>query len=60
MFFRDDSLEDLVEKYYLMKKNKKQIVENAFKEVCTKYSWDIITDKLINFYQDVIRAYKKK
>ncbi|MEA2011839.1 MAG: glycosyltransferase family 4 protein [Verrucomicrobiota bacterium] len=54
MFFRDNSLEDLVETFYNLRENKDSIIKNAYEEVCAKYSWDIITDKLIAFYEKVI------
>ncbi|MCK4956341.1 MAG: glycosyltransferase family 4 protein [Candidatus Cloacimonetes bacterium] len=60
LFFRDNSLDDLLQKFYLMREMKTEIIQNAYDEVCQKYSWDTITDKLIDFYQAVINAHKKR
>lgn len=59
MFFSENSLSDLEEKFYQMRNEKQRIIKQAYTEVCEKYSWDIITEKLILFYEKVIRSFKK-
>jgi len=63
LFFENNSLDELIEKYDLYRKSeslRQRVVANATREVNTKYSWDIITDQLIDFYQKVIENYRSK
>jgi len=63
MFFNDFSCDDLVNKFYVLKNNpelRQCIVENASEEVRKKYSWDIITQHLLEFYEDIAMTYRLK
>lgn len=63
LFFENNSLSELIEKYDLLKKSaslRQRIVANAMREVNTKYSWDIISEQLISFYETVIENYHRK
>jgi len=63
LIFADSSLSELTEKYLTIRDNpqiRESLIEEAYEEVCTQYSWDIVTDKLIQFYQDVIAKFKKE
>ena len=62
LFFSDNSLDDLIEKFNRLKNEKElrnQLIENAYKEVISTYSWDIITDKLTEFYEKIIKKYHR-
>ena len=42
-----------MEKYLTIRENpeiRETLINQAYKEVCDQYSWDIVTDKLIQFY----------
>jgi glycosyltransferase involved in cell wall biosynthesis len=61
LFFDNASVGDLAEKYFSLSNNtalKKELVNTAYNTVKSKYSWDIIVDKLLTFYERVITKYK--
>lgn len=58
IFFTDDSLSELIEKFHQCKKTKEKLVKNAYKEVCNNYSWDTVCEKLMIFYEKVIKEYQ--
>lgn len=63
LFFSDNSLDELVDKFYKMRDNastRVKIIQNSYLEVSQKYSWSHVTGKLIDFYQDVISHYNTK
>ena len=60
LFFYRNSLTGLVEKFYEMREKKTEIIANAYKEVCDEYSWDNITNKLIEFYKRIIDKHHRK
>lgn len=63
IFFNDFSVDDLINKFYVLKNNpelRRCIVENAGEEVRKKYSWDIINQHLLEFYEDIIMTYRLK
>ena len=60
LFFHEDNLDELVEKFYEMRQKKDAIIPRAYREVCEKYSWENITDRLINFYQRVIKKHRER
>ena len=63
LFFNDFSCDDLINKFYVLKNNpelRRCIVENALEEVRKKYSWDIITQHLLEFYEDIAMTYRLK
>ncbi|MFO7895653.1 MAG: glycosyltransferase family 4 protein [Candidatus Cloacimonadales bacterium] len=60
LFFHQDDLDELVEKFYEMRQRKSEIIPQAYQEVCDQYSWETITDRLINFYKRVIAKQKER
>ncbi len=61
--FESNNLEQLYLAYSQLFSNnslKESLIENSYQEVCEKYSWDSITDQLINFYEEVIDKFKKE
>ncbi len=63
LFFENNSLNQLLEKYDLYRKSaslKTRVIESASTEIDTKYSWNIIVDKQIKFYEKVLSNYKKR
>ena len=63
LFFSDNSLDDLVDKFYKMRDSagtRVKIIQNSYLEVSQKYSWSYVTDKLIDYYQKVISHYNTK
>ncbi len=63
LFFSDNSLDDLVDKFYKMRDSvgaRVRIIQNSYLEVSQKYSWPSVTDQLVDFYQKVITHYNTK
>ncbi len=63
LFFENNSLNMLIEKYDLYRKSnslRQRIIENASREVHEKYSWNILVDQLIDFYERVIQNYHSR
>ncbi|RLC53294.1 MAG: glycosyltransferase family 1 protein [Candidatus Cloacimonadota bacterium] len=63
LFFSDNSLDDLVDKFYKMRDSvgaRVRIIQNSYLEVSQKYSWSAVTDQLVEFYQKVITHYNTK
>ncbi|MCP4179485.1 MAG: glycosyltransferase family 4 protein [bacterium] len=60
LLFNPDSIDRLIENIKLLlsdKELKNKLVKNAYNLVSEKYSWDIISEKLIEFYTRVIKEY---
>jgi len=60
-FFDNKSVDDLCEKYKLLKGNMKlkdDLRKNAYNEMLANYSWDYITEGLTSFYKEVIEKNK--
>jgi len=58
LLFESNSLDDLMEKYQLLSSNEeleKSIKETAYNTVREKYSWQIVTEQLLEFYQKVLK-----
>jgi len=58
LLFESNSLDDLLEKYQLLSSNEeleKSIKETAYNTVREKYSWQIVTEQLLEFYQKVLK-----
>jgi glycosyltransferase involved in cell wall biosynthesis len=58
----DGSLPELAEKYLLLNQNKalaKELCRNALQEVRSEYSWQSVTGKLLEYYQEIIAQYGK-
>ncbi|MCP3967891.1 MAG: glycosyltransferase family 4 protein [Lentisphaerae bacterium] len=63
LLFNPDRFEDVVNAYRELKSNstlRKKLTDNALKEVKKYYTWERITDKLLNFYQKVMDDFKSK
>jgi glycosyltransferase involved in cell wall biosynthesis len=63
LLYENDSLEDLAAQYYYLKDHpdlRVKLIHNAYDEVCEKYTWQIITEKWLDFYREVIEKYKTK
>ena len=57
LFFDNASVDDLVDKYFSLENNlelKKELIKTAYYTVKNEYSWDIVVDKLLAFYEKVI------
>lgn len=62
LFFESESIESLIDAFETLEKDKKlreNLKENARKEVKKNYTWEIIAQKLTDFYKRVIDNYKK-
>ena len=62
LFFDNASVGDLADKYFFLKNNstkKNDIIKSAYNTVKNEYSWDIIVEKLLAFYQKVIEKCSK-
>lgn len=63
LFYTQNSLDDLVDKFYKMRDSvgtRVKIIQNSYLEVSQKYSWSSITDHLIEFYQKVVTRYNTR
>jgi len=63
LFFQNNSLEDLAAQYYLLRDRpglRVKLIHNAYDEVSENYSSKVITQKLLKFYQEVIKKYQTK
>lgn len=63
LFYQNDSLEDLAAKYYLLKDHpdlRVKLIHNAYDEVCEKYSWQVLSEKILEFYRAVMEKYQGK
>ena len=61
LLFADNQLDDLAKKIQQLEKDKdfkEKIITNALREVSQNYSWEIITQKLLDFYYSVIDGYR--
>ena len=60
LFYQNDSLEDLAAQYHLLKNHPGlliKLIHNAYDEICEKYTWQIITEKLMVFYRKVRNSF---
>ncbi|MCK5834158.1 MAG: glycosyltransferase family 4 protein [Lentisphaeria bacterium] len=63
LLFEPNSLEALVDKYYIMSKSaslRERVIKNGSLEVENKYAWRIIVKKLEQFYQKVSDKFYNK
>jgi glycosyltransferase involved in cell wall biosynthesis len=62
LFFHNDDVDDLERAfftYYDQPALQRNIIHKAYSEVCSTYSWSRITDTLVDFYNEVLEAYRR-
>jgi len=63
LFFESESSESLIDTFKTLEKDKhlqERLRENAYAEVRNTYTWDIIAERLIDFYNKVIEHHARK